>query len=109
MACGCGKPKCNGKCGISPAVLQINNSECTLFHRVDVPASMGDSTENPPKNGAYRNVLLYYEADENAFLYNSDGIPTRITGVSTDYNLLRSRGVHCDMRHSSVGSLCYRP
>lgn len=91
MACGCGKPKCNGKCGISPAVLQINNSECTLFHRVDVPASMGDSTENPPKNGAYRNVLLYYEADENAFLYNSDGIPTRITGVSTDYNLLRNK------------------
>lgn len=91
MACGCGKPKCNGKCGISPAVLQINNSECTLFHRVDVPASMGDSTENPPKNGAYRNVLLYYEADENAFLYNSDGIPTRVTGVSTDYNLLRNK------------------
>ena len=91
MPCGCGKPKCNGKCGISPAVLQINNNECTLFHRVDVPASMGDSTENPPKNGAYRNVLLYYEADENAFLYNSDGIPTRITGVSTDYNLLRNK------------------
>lgn len=91
MSCGCGKPKCNGKCGISPAVLQINNNECTLFHKVDVPASMGDSTTNPPENFSYRNVLLYYEADENAFLYSSDGIPTRITGVSTDYNLLKNK------------------
>lgn len=91
MPCGCGKPKCNGKCGISPAVLQINNNECTLFHKVDVPASLGDSDTNPPKPGAYRNVLLYYEADENAFLYTSDGIPVRITGVSTDYNLLKNK------------------
>lgn len=91
MPCGCGKPKCNGKCGISPAVLQINNNECTLFHKVDVPASLGDSDTNPPKPGAYRNVLLYYEADKNAFLYTSDGMPVRITGVSTDYNLLKNK------------------
>ena len=91
MSCGCGKPKCNGKCGVSPAVLQINNNECTLFHKVDVPASLGDSETNPPKPGAYRNVLLYYEADENAFLYTSDGIPVCITGVSTDYDLLKNK------------------
>lgn len=88
MSCGCGKPKCDGHCGISPAVLQINNSECTLFRKVEVPASMGTSVENPPKTGAYRNVLLTYEADGEAFLYSSDGIPTKITGVTSDYDLL---------------------
>lgn len=81
MGCDCGKPKCDGHCGISPAVLQINNpSECVLFHRVEVPASMGDSKTNPPKPGAYKNVLLYYEADQTSWLYSSDGMPTPVNG-----------------------------
>lgn len=92
MGCDCGKPKCDGHCGISPAVLQINNpSECVLFHKVEVPAAMGDSIENPPQNGAYKNTLLYYEADGEAFLYSSDGIPTRITGVTSDYARLENK------------------
>lgn len=86
MGCNCGKPKCNGKCGISPAVLQINNpDECTLFHKVTVPASMGDSKTNPPKNGDYKNVLLYFEADETSWLFSSDGIPTQLVNGMTNY------------------------
>lgn len=86
MSCNCGKPKCNGKCGISPAVLQINNpDECTLFHKVTVPASMGDSKTNPPKNGDYRNVLLYFEADETSWMFSSDGIPTQLVDGMTNY------------------------
>lgn len=86
MSCGCGKPKCDGHCGVSPAVLQINNpSECVLFHRVEVPASMGDSKTNPPKSGAYKNVLLYYEADQTSWLYSSDGIPQKLVNGLTDY------------------------
>lgn len=86
MGCDCGKPKCDGHCGVSPAVLQINNpSECILFHRVKVPASMGDSTTNPPKNGAYKNVLLYYEADQTSWLYSSDGIPQKLVNGLTNY------------------------
>lgn len=92
MGCNCGKPKCDGHCGVSPAVLQINNpSECVLFHRVEVPASMGDSKTNPPKPGAYKNTLLYYKADGEAFLYSSDGIPTKITGVVSDYACLENK------------------
>lgn len=96
MGCNCGKPKCNGKCGISPAVLQINNpGECTLFHKVVIPASMGDSTTNPPKNGAYRNVLLHYEADLSSWLYSSDGIPTLISSMNYEdlLNLPQINGV----------------
>lgn len=86
MSCNCNKPKCDGKCGISPSVLQINNpGDCTLFHRVEVPASMGDSITNPPKNGDYRNVLLYYVADGTSWLFSSDGIPQKLVSGFTDY------------------------
>ena len=98
MGCDCGKPKCDGHCGVSPAVLQINNpSECVLFHRVEVPASMGDSKTNPPKSGAYKNVLLYYEADQTSWLYSSDGVPQKLVNGLTDYeaaiNLPQINGV----------------
>lgn len=109
MGCDCGKPKCDGHCGVSPAVLQINNpSECVLFHRVEVPASMGDSKTNPPKNGEYKNVLLYYEADQTSWLYSSDGIPTRLTNGLTDYeaaiNLPQINGVTL-LGNKSLGDL----
>lgn len=94
MAC----KKCGGNsghhkpgCGMSPAVLQINNKDCTLFHSVTIPAIMGDETENPPANGLYKNVLLYYEASGNAYFYSSDGIPTKLTYATTDYNALTNK------------------
>ena len=76
----CGKPKCNGECGCkSPKVLQINNpAEYITFRKVLIPASVGDETTNPPKNGAFSNVLLVYEATGAAFLYSSDGIYTQL-------------------------------
>lgn len=79
MSCNCGKPKCNGECGLSPAVLQINNRECVLFSKVSVPASMGDETTFPPAPGKYKNTLLYYEATKASYLYTSEGVPTRIS------------------------------
>ncbi len=79
MSCNCGKPKCNGECGLSPAVLQINNRECVLFSKVSIPASMGDETTFPPAPGKYKNTLLYYEATHTSYLYTSEGIPTRIS------------------------------
>lgn len=79
MSCNCGKPKCNGECGLSPAVLQINNRECVLLSKVSVPASMGDETTFPPKPGKYKNVVLYYEATKASFLYTSEGMPIRIS------------------------------
>lgn len=73
--------KCNKEesCGISPAVLQINNSDCTIFHKTIIPASMGDETTIPPVPGAYKNELVYYEATKTSYLYSSDGVPTRIS------------------------------
>lgn len=50
----------------------------TLFRKVEIPASVGDETTNPPEPGLYRNVLLWYEATDATYLYSSDGMPTRI-------------------------------
>lgn len=72
------KHECEGN---TPQVLQIENKpEVVLFHRVDVPASMGDDVANPPMQGQYRNILLVYEANNHAYLFNSDGLYTSITG-----------------------------
>lgn len=94
MACkGCGGAGGHHKpgCGFSPTVLQITNKDCTLFHNVTIPAIMGDETEVPPTNGLYKNVLLYYEASGNAYFYSSDGIPTKLTYATTDYNALTNK------------------
>lgn len=87
-------PKCPKDCN-TPKVLEIHNHECpVLFHRVLVPAAIGDDETNPPRNGQYRNVLLVYEANDHVYLFSSDGIPTFISdggqGVD-DYNELENK------------------
>lgn len=87
-------PKCDKDCN-TPKVLEIHNHECpVLFHRVIVPAAIGDDETNPPRNGQYRNVLLVYEANGHVYLFSSDGIPTLISdggqGVD-DYNELENK------------------
>lgn len=86
--------KCEKDCN-TPKVLEIHNHECpVLFHRVMVPAAMGDDEANPPRNGQYRNVLLVYEANDHVYLFSSDGIPTFLSdggqGVD-DYNELENK------------------
>lgn len=81
MACeSCGeKPKNTAK-DFTKAVIEINNPETlVLFRKVVIPASMGDETEVPAAIGKYHNVLLVYEANNHAYLYSSDGIPTLLT------------------------------
>lgn len=61
------------------SVIQIDNPEnLVLFHKVVIPASLGDETTNPPYPGKYCNVLMVYEANGHAYLYSSDGIPTAL-------------------------------
>ena len=75
----------------TPGVIEITNpTETVMFYRVDVPASEGDDISNPPTNGRYKNILLVYEANNHAYLYNSVGIPTRLYG-STSFDELLDR------------------
>ena len=50
-----------------------------IFRKVVIPASVDDDSKNPPKNGAYHNAIVVYEATKNAYIYSSDGIPTMVT------------------------------
>lgn len=81
MDCNCkknDKKACNNT--FTKAVVEnINPERFVDFRKVIVPASMGDDVANPPVPGKYCNVLLYYEANEQVYLYSSDGIPTKIT------------------------------
>ena len=81
MVCeSCGeKPKDTAK-DFTKAVIEIDNPETlVLFRKVVIPASMGDETQVPAAIGKYSNVLLVYEANNHAYLYSSDGIPTLLT------------------------------
>lgn len=77
------KQPCNGSKGncfcLPPKVVPVEVDGCPiLFRKVEIPASVGDETTNPPEPGLYRNVLLYYEATGNTYLYSSDGMPTKL-------------------------------
>lgn len=65
----------------TPRVLEVGCCDApTLFHKVIIPASIGDETTMPPRNGAYRNALVEYDASGEVYFYSSDGIPTHISG-----------------------------
>ena len=78
-SCGIKKPKNDARDFTKVVVENINPEEIVMFRKVTVPASMGDDTANPPKVGKYHNVILYYEANDNIYIYSSDGIPTLVT------------------------------
>lgn len=82
MTCGCDKGDNKKACdkNFTRAVVKsIDPERLVEFHKVVVPASLGDDIANPPLVGKYCNVLLYYEANDQVYIYSSDGIPTRIT------------------------------
>lgn len=76
MDCNCGN---KNEGNFPPSVLQVNSTECpVLFHKVVIPATFGDETETPVLMGKYKNALVYYEVNGHAYLYSSDGVPTRL-------------------------------
>lgn len=81
--CPVHKQSCKGSKGncfcLPPKVVPVEVDGCPiLFRKVEIPASVGDETTNPPEPGLYRNVLLYYEATGNTYLFSSDGMPTKL-------------------------------
>lgn len=52
--------------------------KCGLEY-VNIPTSLGDDSEGSsvaPKNGAYCNALVVYEANGHVYIYTKEGIPT---------------------------------
>lgn len=81
MSCPCEHKAKGDKCKANtPQVLKVESVECpVLFHTVNIPASAGDVNTLPPTPGAYRNARVFYEADDIAYLYDSDSIPQLLT------------------------------
>lgn len=78
-SCNQEKKACSCSKGFTPKVLEIHNpEELILFHKVIIPASLGDEKQTPVTIGKYCNVLMVYEANGHAYLYSSDGIPSKI-------------------------------
>ena len=78
-SCNQEKKACSCSKGFTPKVLEIHNpEELILFHKVIIPASLGNEEQTPVTIGKYCNVLMVYEANGHAYLYSSDGIPTKI-------------------------------
>lgn len=77
MTCPCEKHINRKMCKTgTPPVIEVHSEECpVLFHTVNIPASAGNIDTVPPTPGAYRNARVFYEADNVAYLYDSDGIP----------------------------------
>lgn len=75
----CHKPKgCKCGCGVQIA-------------SVTIPAGLGTSEKgqpNAPENGAYKNAVVRYEADNTVFFYTSEGIPVKVGyGMSSVFSV----------------------
>lgn len=58
---------------------------CDYFRKVLIPSSLGtDTGEYAPKNGAYHNAIVEYEANSHVYIYSSDGIYTKIASAAAD-------------------------
>lgn len=63
-----------------------NACKCGLKY-VSIPAALGDDSagsEVAPKNGAYCNAIVKYEANGNIYMYSKEGIPVLINSVTCD-------------------------
>lgn len=61
---------------------------CSMLKKMIIPAVLGDDSEGSdvaPCNGAYRNMIVEYEANGTVYIYSSDGIYTKL-GNSLDEN-----------------------
>lgn len=54
---------------------------CSGLRYVVIPAALGDDSKDSdvaPKNGAYCNAMVKYEANNNVYLYSSEGVPVMV-------------------------------
>lgn len=98
MIDNCLKPKTPGCCPPDNIVLPPLKPTCphacpkrgceepfVCFRTQTIPASMGTSAEGQPyapKNGAYHNMLVRYEADSSVWIYDSAGVYTNLKEAS---------------------------
>ena len=69
--------------------VDCRKSSCKCgIEKVFIPAALGDDKEvSPvaPKNGAYCNAIVVYEANNHVYIYSSEGVPTLVNTEGGDY------------------------
>lgn len=74
--------------------IKCRKDQCTGLTYVFIPATLGDDKKGSkvaPKNGAYCNAIVLYEADHAVYIYSKEGIPTKATSGYTFYNDILDR------------------
>lgn len=64
-----------------------NACKCGL-KKVYIPTALGDdsaSSSVAPKNGAYCDAIVVYEANKHVYIYSKDGVPTLVDSGNGDY------------------------
>lgn len=64
--------------------------KCGLEY-VNIPTSLGDDSADSnvaPRNGAYCNALVIYEANNHVYIYSKEGVPTLIDVDASDISTL---------------------
>lgn len=92
---------------LPPAVLEVVScNPPVIFHKMTIPAAVGDDTTIPPDTLDHKNVLLVYAANDHVYLYSSDGVPTLISTGAVDTETitkeLEKQGVLIDKLQSEV-------
>lgn len=66
-------------------------SKCKCgLQRVFIPTALGDDSDDSPvapKNGAYCNAIVVYEANGNTYIYSKDGVPTLVKEKPEDIHI----------------------
>lgn len=96
MACNCDKAPEFPTPAFIPGPIEIPIN----YRAVTIPADQGDDTTNPPLNGAYRNVVLKYAANNHVYIYSSDGIPVMLVGA-VDFDDIVNRPKYNDQPMTS--------
>lgn len=67
------------------------NKCCCGLKYVTIPASLGDDSDTSavaPKNGAYCNAIVIYEANHHIYIYSAEGVPTIVDVDAIDISEL---------------------
>lgn len=109
--CPCGK-RHKKPCNCCPPIRRscdpcgCNDCCNDIIRKFVIPASLGDDSKDSdyaPKNGAYRNAIVEYEATGAVYFYSSDGIFTKL-GYSFDEKEAASIGYVDDATRQALDS-----
>lgn len=75
--------QCNTGLIPGPAPTKCKRNECAKLRTFKLPVNLGTDDEGQPyapKLGAYRNAIVVYQANGAVYIYDDEGVFTKIGG-----------------------------